>query len=300
MIDVTITLNPIWQRFSVVDLFGSLAAIARFAETLQIPNKASAPPADWFYMVNSKLIEWEFLMTRKAMKIVKLAKVEPLSCSVGAARLGFVSASKRFPAFLGLFALFRLMITHIGYFSAKGLFLFFSLNLTLFGLPVPFSCIFSFPGLSITFLNTFENRRFGIISVSLLALFGAMVSPLVFLALFGLSVILLTAFAFICLTIIALTIPAPSLKTVFIDFLHVKFSRKFSIIASAAFFFFNHLAPFKRIIKPLFGNVRQAPTASDDLTKEGLYSNNNVLVGKKQKSPYAVGSNNYTTNGGIV
>lgn len=87
---------------------------------------------------------------------------------------------------------------------------------------------------------------------------------------------------------------------VFGAFFFVEFRKNLCFQTRRTSFFLHLLTPFKRKTKLLFGNVRQVPTASNDLTKEELYRNNNVLVGKKQKSSYAIGTSNYTIKGVIL
>ena len=293
-IEVTISLNPVWQRLAIVNIPGSLTAVAGFTKRLQIPDIASTTFADWIYVIDGKLVKGELLTTHKAMKIIELAKVEPFVLSIRAARLGLAGATVRLITSCRLFAFGRLRVAMIRYLRNQSLLLPFPLGFPFFRLPISFFGSFALFGFSITFLNTLNNRCFGIFAISLLCPSSFMIAFLIFLAFIRVSISSLALLAFICLAKSSLASSTPSLKTIFAKFLCTKFSMWFGFFTPATLLFFDHLASFKQTIKPLIGSIRRTPIASSDLTNEGLDNNNNFSGSAKQKSLYAIGSRYYT------
>lgn len=87
MIGFTVSLNPVWQRLAVINLFGSLATITGLTKGLDIENKTSTALRNWLDMIDGKFLEGKLMTTHKAMEIVELAEIIPFGGSISAARL---------------------------------------------------------------------------------------------------------------------------------------------------------------------------------------------------------------------
>ena len=135
-------------------------------------------------------------------------------------------------------------------------------------------CLFPFYGLYISFAGLFRPLRSAIFFCGLFSFFRLIISSANLFPYIRLRILFTNFFSFIritiCLRVLFYAYLTMISITVLIPLMLVKSFNRFCLATSAASFLFNHLAPFKRKIKPLIVSVRRMPIASSDLDNEGL------------------------------
>lgn len=144
-----------WQRLTIVNFFIPFAAITETTQGLKIPDKASTASVNRLNMIDSELFKREALTAYKTMKVIELAKIEPLSCCIRAARLGFAGTADFLIFSVALFTSIGLQKASFSSFTFIGLMILFLDSFTFVRLLMTFFCLSAFIGLLIYLVTCF-------------------------------------------------------------------------------------------------------------------------------------------------